>query len=243
MESHLLNTARLSGVELAGLKLRRSRRKTAAVKLQPDGTVELAVPLNASSERIQQSFEKFLPWLKKQTRKLAAQAADFGVYEFKFEYGSKVFFLGREYTLQADDIALHQGAFINGSCILCDGGTPEKIQLRLEIFYRNQARKILAEMLQEYTENLQINIKKFTISDTWRTLGSCGADGSLKFSWRLMMYPPELLELVVLHELAHRSVMNHSRQFHAVLESYLPDCRERDKLLQQWNRKLYSYPH
>ena len=56
------------------------------------------------------------------------------------------------------------------------------------------------------------------------------------------MYPTELVDLVILHELAHRSEMNHSGRFYQVLASYLPDHLERNQKLKFWSRKLAAYP-
>ena len=61
--------------------------------------------------------------------------------------------------------------------------------------------------------------------------GSCSGKNSLCFSWRLMAYPPEAVDYVVVHELAHITVKNHSRAFYRLVEQYLPDWRERRELL------------
>ena len=61
--------------------------------------------------------------------------------------------------------------------------------------------------------------------------GSCSGKNSLCFSCFLMNYPEEAIELVVVHELCHIKVRNHGPDFYALLEQYLPDHKERKKLL------------
>ncbi|MDO4153665.1 MAG: M48 family metallopeptidase [Clostridia bacterium] len=61
--------------------------------------------------------------------------------------------------------------------------------------------------------------------------GSCSAKNSLCFSWRLMLYPPEAIDYVVVHELAHIKEKNHSPAFYKVVASVLPDYKAREKLL------------
>ena len=61
--------------------------------------------------------------------------------------------------------------------------------------------------------------------------GSCSSKNSLCFSWRLMMRPPEAVDCVVVHELAHIAQKNHGRTFYALMASVLPDYKERQKLL------------
>lgn len=63
--------------------------------------------------------------------------------------------------------------------------------------------------------------------------GSCSGKNSLCFSWRLMQYPPEAIDYVVVHELAHIRHHNHSPAFYALIERYMPDWRERMKLLKE----------
>ena len=63
--------------------------------------------------------------------------------------------------------------------------------------------------------------------------GSCNSKNSLCFSWRLMQYPSEAIDLVVVHELCHIAHHDHGAGFYALLESILPDHRERMKLLRQ----------
>ena len=63
--------------------------------------------------------------------------------------------------------------------------------------------------------------------------GSCSGKNSLCFSWRLMQYPPEAIDYVVVHELAHIRHHDHSPAFYALIERYMPDRRERMKLLKE----------
>ncbi|MDR2568929.1 MAG: M48 family metallopeptidase, partial [Oscillospiraceae bacterium] len=68
--------------------------------------------------------------------------------------------------------------------------------------------------------------------------GSCSAKKSLNFSWRLIMADEDVIDYVVVHELAHLIEMNHSVRFWAVVERVLPDYRERQKWLRELQRKL-----
>ena len=63
--------------------------------------------------------------------------------------------------------------------------------------------------------------------------GSCSSQGHICFSWRLMQYPEEAIDYVVVHELAHLKHMNHSPAFHALVASVLPDHKQRRALLRK----------
>ena len=78
-----------------------------------------------------------------------------------------------------------------------------------------------------------MNLKpsRITITGARTRFGSCSSKDNLSFSYLLMLYPEAAREYVVVHELAHLSEMNHSKRFYAIIEKYMPDYKERKKLL------------
>ena len=69
------------------------------------------------------------------------------------------------------------------------------------------------------------------INAAQKRFGSCSSKGNLNFSCRLMAYPPEAIDYVVVHELAHLIHMNHSNAFYAVVAAVLPDYKVRAAML------------
>jgi predicted metal-dependent hydrolase len=78
-----------------------------------------------------------------------------------------------------------------------------------------------------------IKYGRITITSARTRFGSCSSEGNISYSYRLMLYPEEAIDYVVVHELAHRREMNHSPRFYAIVERILPDYKERRKLLKQ----------
>ena len=72
---------------------------------------------------------------------------------------------------------------------------------------------------------------RITITSAKKRFGSCSSQGNISFSYRLMLYPEAAREYVVVHELAHLKVMNHSKDFYDVVASVLPDYKNRRRLL------------
>ena len=68
--------------------------------------------------------------------------------------------------------------------------------------------------------------------------GSCIAKNSLCFSWRLMLLPDDIIDYIVVHELAHIRVKNHQKQFYDEVRRYMPDYRERELRLKKIQREL-----
>ena len=80
---------------------------------------------------------------------------------------------------------------------------------------------------------MQVTYGRITIRDQKSRWGSCSGKGNLNFNWRLILAPEEVLDYVVVHELAHRLEMNHSVRFWGHVERVLPDYKDR----RLWLRK------
>ena len=78
-----------------------------------------------------------------------------------------------------------------------------------------------------------VDYGRITIRNQRTRWGSCSAKGNLNFNCLLMMMPPEIIDYVVVHELAHRREMNHSKAFWDIVESVLPDYKERRRWLRE----------
>ena len=94
-----------------------------------------------------------------------------------------------------------------------------------------QAREILPYKVAYWSNIMGIFPTGIKITAAQKRYGSCSAKNSLCFSCFLMQQPEAAIDLVVVHELCHITEKNHGPRFYALLERYLPDYRERKKLL------------
>lgn len=96
-----------------------------------------------------------------------------------------------------------------------------------------QAREYLPMRVDYWSGIMGLMPTGLKITSARTRFGSCSGKNSLCFSWRLMQYPPEAIDYVVVHELAHIRHHNHSPAFYALIERYMPDWRERMKPLKE----------
>lgn len=106
--------------------------------------------------------------------------------------------------------------------------TPER-----EAEMRRDARKILTAKTAYFAEKMGLKYGRISITGAKTRFGACSSKGNISYSFRLMSYPEEAIDYVVVHELSHLVEMNHSPRFYKVVESVLPDYKERRKLLKK----------
>ena len=94
-----------------------------------------------------------------------------------------------------------------------------------------RARAILPEKVAYWSQKMGVRPTGLKITTARKRYGSCSGKNSLCFSCFLMNCPEEAIDLVVVHELCHIREKNHGPRFYALLEQYLPDYKERKKLL------------
>ena len=100
--------------------------------------------------------------------------------------------------------------------------------------YIHMAREIFTRQVCFYADRMNVSYGRISIREQKTRWGSCSSEGNLNFHWKLVLMPPEVLDYVVVHELAHRKEMNHSRKFWAEVKNVLPDYEKRRKWLKEF---------
>lgn len=96
--------------------------------------------------------------------------------------------------------------------------------------------------VSHWAPQLGVSFGRVKVKDQSSRWASCSREGNLNFNWRLTLAPPEVLDYVVIHELAHRLEMNHSRRFWAHVEKLVPDHRAHRRWLRKNGEALYRAP-
>lgn len=98
----------------------------------------------------------------------------------------------------------------------------------------------LPRRVEYYSEKMGLYPTSVKITSAATRFGSCSGKNSICFSYRLMLYPPEAVDYVVVHELAHIKEKNHSARFYALVERYMPDYRERENCSKNTETLIYK---
>ena len=101
-------------------------------------------------------------------------------------------------------------------------------------YYRNLAREVLGARTGYYARKMGVTYGRISIREQKTRWGSCSSEGNLNFNCRLLFVPDRIVDYVVIHELAHRKFMNHSKAFWKEVEKYMPDYKEQRKMLSRF---------
>ena len=88
-----------------------------------------------------------------------------------------------------------------------------------------KAHQVFSRKALYYSRLMSVTYNRITVREQKTRWGSCSSRRNLNFNWRLLLAPDEIVDYVVVHELAHLREMNHSAKFYAIIESILPDYK------------------
>ncbi len=120
-------------------------------------------------------------------------------------------------------------------------GRPEHIARRIKDWLKREAKKDLLEASTRYAGLMNTKYTKLTIRDQTTRWGSCSSNGTLSYSWRLILAPTEVLDYVAAHEVAHLLEMNHGPKFWAHVRTHCPSTERSRRWLKKNGRDLHKF--
>jgi hypothetical protein len=207
----------------------RTRRKTIALIVDPQGRLIVRAPLQSSEAQIRKFVEQKTSWIEKK-KQLALLRQPPSQAE-RFREGREFHYLGQRYPLAVVD-RRRPLLVLNGRFELARLALPDAERV-FENWYRAQAWQVLAERVPPLANRFGFQFQRLSVNGARTRWGSCGIRGSLNFTWRLIMAPEPVIDYVIVHELAHLRVRNHSSQFWDLLEKLMPEYRQARAWLKQ----------
>jgi predicted metal-dependent hydrolase len=112
------------------------------------------------------------------------------------------------------------------------------VKRALETLYRRKARERFERRADHFASEMGVNYEEIQIRNQRTKWGSCSTSGTLSLNWRLMMAPPEIVDYVVIHELAHLRESNHSDAFWSIVREYDSEYRKHAEWLEEHSTQL-----
>lgn len=213
----------------------RSRRKTADIIIERDGSVLVRAPQWADDEQVENIVESKHYWIYKSL----AEWRDLNATKILREYknGEGFLYLGRGHRLlltgeQNEPLLLKNGRF----CLrrdLVEAGDIAPAKSAFREFYTRRGNDRLRQRVSYFAPKVGVDAKDIDIRELGNRWASWSPNGNLAFHWRCMMAPQTVIDYIVVHELCHFHHADHTDAFWNEVDKVMPQYRER----KEWLRK------
>jgi predicted metal-dependent hydrolase len=190
--------------------LRSGRARRISLRLDPQsGAAVLVLPVRAPLSQGMAFVRAKSDWLRARAAALPKRV--------RFVDGAELPLLGQPHRLRHDPVSRRGVWAEDGIIHVC--GQPEHFARRVGDWLKDQARREIGQRAEAMAARIGKPVGRIRLSDPRSRWGSCNSRGTLAFSWRLILAPPEVLDYVVAHEVAHLAEMNHSPAFWRLVAS------------------------
>jgi predicted metal-dependent hydrolase len=217
-------------------KLIRSKRRTIALIIERDGSFTVRAPMHAPHTAIESFIQQKEDWITRTRNKMKSAPYDGPTIEKQYIDGEKFLFLGSFFDLKL--VGFQRPSLCFDSGFTLSRAAQVKGEQVFTHWYKERAFEIISERVKQYAGQYNFTPKQVKISSAKTRWGSCSPSGTLNFTWRLVMAPLDVVDYVVVHELAHLRVKNHSSKFWKVVKTICPDFNKQRKWLKENGEKL-----
>lgn len=211
----------------------RSRRATADIVIERDGSILVRAPESIPDERIEDMVEAKRYWIYKNL----AEWRDLNATRVLREYrnGEGFLYLGRSYRLllvanQAEPLLLKNGRF----CLqrdLVDEGAIEAAKTAFRDYYIARGIERILQRLNYFAPKVGVTPHGIDVRELGNRWASCSPNGNLAFHWKCMMAPQSIIDYIVVHELCHFHHLDHTDAFWNEVDKVIPNYGERKEWL------------
>lgn len=199
--------------------LERKKVKHARIKVDENKAVRIIVPDSFSDQEIDSLLHQKEKWIAEKLAYFNARAESIKLHS------NQILFLGEKYSyyhfsdLKRKVIINHEHKTIRSGLELLNPAVLAK-------WYRKQAREIILERLENYSQKHGFTYNKVFIRAQKSKWGNCSPKKNLSFNWRLIKAPLYAIDYIVVHELVHTHILNHTKQFWMKLKLIYPDYKK-----------------
>ena len=198
----------------------RSRRKTLAITIDSFGRLIVRAPLHCSEQRIFSFLAEKEGWI---VRKIAEKKGAGIELPPENLHGYSLMVLGRSYKIHLVDTP--KVAYDNEKLILYVPMKNSKTQLVK--WLKDNAKRIFTRVAEDTAKRMGVTYQSVGVNSARSRWGSCSGENSIHFTFRLLYAPKEVVEYVIVHELAHTKHHDHSKAFWMEVEKFVPDWKDK----------------
>lgn len=213
------------------IKITRKRIKNIIIRINEDGEVLISAPLKIPKSYIENLLKEKEEWIREKIASVQRRKERVSTYD----EGEKFLYLGKEYTIEVKRDLQEGCQLLEDRFIISLKENSLEIRKRLidkwicENFY-----PYIIELTMRFGERMGFPPRVIKFRDMKTRWGSCNTlTRSITYNHKLYSKPLEILEYIVVHELSHIPFPHHQKSFWNFVEKYIPDWKERRKLLKE----------
>ena len=212
--------------------VRSKRRKTAQISVKAE-KIEVRIPEWVSDQWVEKWVSERAGWIQRKWNDVNLSSQE---YRIEIQPGTLIPYLGKNHRLSWQE-GKRSGVCIVEERILVTVSNrstkpeEERVKSALEGWFKKQAETVLKERLEYWQSEMSLNYTSFKTKGYRRRWGSCSSRGEISFNWKLIFASLELVDYVVVHEIAHLQHLNHSKDFWSLVGRYCPQWKNYRKEL------------
>ena len=226
------------------IKLKKSfKAKNISIKIKPFEGILVTVPMLVSFKLAEDFVKTKIKWINKNLSKVQKQEQSYTFFSANNSFKTRSHLVNITSTELSKNTVLIENTNVKVliSKKLSISSEENQIYIRniiLEI-WRKEAKEYLPKRVEALAIDHDFNYQKLTIKNTKTRWGSCSFDNNINLSLHLMRISNELIDYVILHELVHTKVKNHSSKFWETLEKHCPNSKILDKELKKYSLRIF----
>ena len=208
------------------------RLKHTYLSFDDEGTLVIRSP-KVSQNYIEQLLLKKSAWINRSREKLLQKKGK----RLQFRGEEQLYYLGQPYVLNLtqNDKPGTKLVFDRQHFQLCyQAYDTARFQTHIDRFYKKQAEVFIPPLVEKYAQQMALSPSEIRFRKTKRQWGSCSGKNVLSFNSMLMKLPPEAIEYVIVHELAHIRHKHHQKAFWELVAKYIPDYQKKIAILKSY---------
>lgn len=209
--------------------VRRRNARRYVLRVRDDGEIHVTVPRGGSAREAMALVDRQRAWIDARLHERARHAV--------WEAGTRVLLRGVEESISVNPSATGLEICL-GSQRFTTVSPPDNLRPFIELRLRGVAAVELPECVRRLAEPHGLLVRRVTVRDQRTRWGSCSATGTISLNWRLVQMPDTVRDYVILHELAHLRVLNHSPKFWSLMATFCPNYATAERWLKENGRRL-----
>lgn len=215
-------------------ELLRQKRKSISIQITKEGTVLVKAPEKVEKKVINDFINQKSSWIDKHLSK--RQAILNKEPEYKAYYGGKVLFFGKEIPVKEMDVS---GMELTQEALYIQvNADPYKAAKVFKALAKEVAFDYYSKRLEYYCKKMGLKDYKLRVNNAKGQWGSCSSKRTISLSLRLIGAEPDLIDYVIVHELAHLVYMDHQEKFWNLVSSVIPNYEEKRKAIRFYGQKI-----